>query len=190
MTGPEDTAADVPLADRLGEAALAAVMGDPYEVGLRIALDDGVAAALPMVARELAWLDAAVAATGAGIAALAPPADAARGVPVAASAPSAEPVMPGGPAGRPPAPAASRGRKPAAPDLADAGFAKVERAAERVVAQVPLAAPGAAPVAAPEMAAPAAPGRLDWDGAAWGGLAAVAAGLTPETKLDRTLAGN
>ena len=48
---------ELPLEDRLSEAVLAAVMGDPYEVGLRIALDDGVAEAMPVVARELAYLD-------------------------------------------------------------------------------------------------------------------------------------
>jgi len=183
---------DAPLEDRLGEAALAAVMGDPYEVGLRIALDDGVAAALPAVARELAWLDAAVAASGAGLAGLsrapativARPAAAAAVAEVGADAP----------------PIVSRdGRSPAD------GFAVVERAAERMAAPdwAPRGPPAAAPMTAPRaaeapgamrtevgpteagpaqagpaevgpaQAGPAEAGRLDWGGTAWGRLAAV-----------------
>lgn len=178
---------DAPLEDRLGEAALAAVMGDPYEVGLRIALDDGVAAALPAVARELAWLDAAVAASGAGLAGLsrapativARPAAAAAVAEVGADAPPV--VAPGG-------------RSPAD------GFAAVERAAVRMAAPdwAPRGPPAAAPMTPPRaaeapgamrtevgpteagpseggpaQAGPAEAGRLDWGGTAWGRLAEV-----------------
>jgi len=188
---------DAPLEDRLGEAALAAVMGDPYEVGLRIALDDGVAAALPAVARELAWLDAAVAASGAGLAGLS------RAPATIVARPAAAAAVPELGADAPPV-VARGGRSPAD------GFAVVERAAERMAAPdwAPRGPPAAAPMTAPRaaeapgamrtevgpteagpseagpaqagpaevgpaQAGPAEAGRLDWGGTAWGRLAAV-----------------
>ena len=179
---------DAALEDRLGEAALAAVMGDPYEVGLRIALDDGVAEALPVVARELAWIDAAVATTAGRLAGLAP-ADMPVGVPVAAGVGlAAEPTEPaaGFAVGPRPGLAVSRGQVRAAPvDLVAAAeraaaplaFAEIGPVAASRAAEVSLAAPVAALRAADvSLAAPVAAGavgRLDWGGTDWGRLAAV-----------------
>jgi|GEM_PF-3633511 len=183
---PPEDAAELPLEERLSEAALAALMGDPYEVGLRIALGDGVAEALPAVARELAFLDRAVAAAQAGVAGL-------------ASAPLPQPV-------RPVAAAVGADAVPVSPDrgaapalAVSAGVRRpggamdtVTRAAERVAAD-------AVPVSM-RQAAPALPqpvpretvsgetvsremglretvsreaGRLDWGGVDWGRLSAV-----------------
>ena len=131
-TEPEE-AAGLPLEDRLGQAALAAVMGDPYEVGLRIALDDGVAAALPAVARELAVLERAVGLVQSGLAGLAPAAAAAAlPVPVV-GAPAAEaaPLAPRPGASPVPEVPASRGVAPA-----PAPMSGVVRAAERAAAEM------------------------------------------------------
>lgn len=153
--GPPDDA--VPLEEILSDAALAAVMGDPYEVGLRVALDDGVAAVLPGVARELAWLDRVVAATEGRFAALA-------AAPVAVPGVEAAPVAVGehlpdvaAIAAPLPAPPASWGGRSTAP-------------IGEVASPTPVAAPAAAVAAAP---AGAAAGRLDWGGLDWGRLASV-----------------
>ena len=197
MSDPERPAEeDAPLEDRLGAAALAAVMGDPYEVGLRIALDDGVAEAMPAVARELAWLDAAVAATQGRLAGLAPvaiPAAVAAGM-AAGDASTPEPVAQaaGFVAGAAPSLSVSQGERAApvglvaAPvDLVSAPMdlvavpmdlvAVAERAAPLVRTESAAGAMAqvAAGVAASPVAAPGAMGRLDWGGTDWGRLAAV-----------------
>ncbi len=164
---PEE-AAGLLLEDRLGQAALAAVMGDPYEVGLRIALDDGVAAALPAVARELAVLDRAVGVVRSGLAGLAPAAP--KGV--LGMLPG--PVM--GASGAEAAPEIIRTGANPAPDLAvSRGLAPrppmetVLRAAGRAVEMLPSPA-------VPEAAtAPASlpPARVDWQRTDWPALAAV-----------------
>ncbi len=184
---PED-AAELPLEERLSEAALAALMGDPYEVGLRVALDDGVAAALPAVARELAFLDRAVATVQAGVAGL-------------ASVPLPQPVRAATVAA--PEEAAASPDRGAAPTVAvSAGVRRaaepmdaVSRAAERMAAEVvPVAARQVAPgLPPPRETAPhdtgpretgphetgphetgsREAGRLDWGGVDWGRLSAV-----------------
>lgn len=174
---PEE-AEGLPLEDRLGQAALAAMLGDPYEVGLRIALDDGVAAALPMVARELAVLDRAVGVVQVGLAGLAPAAVALPvpvvGVPGAEAAP--ETIR----SGANPAPelSVSRGLAPRAPMEA------VLRGAERAAAEMlPAEAPRAA--AAQE---PVPPARVAWQRTDWPALTSVP-GLAASAPLPAPLAG-
>ncbi len=173
-----EEAEGLPLEDRLGQAALAAVMGDPYEVGLRIALDDGVAAALPMVARELAVLDRAVGVAQAGLAGLAPAAAALPGpvvgVPGAEAAPETSRTG-ANPASDLPA---SRGLAPRTPMEA------VLRGAERAAAEMlPAEAPRAA--AAQE---PVPPARVAWQRTDWPALAAVP-GVAASAPLPAPLAG-
>ncbi len=164
----EDRLGQAALAERLSDAALAAMMGDPYEVGLRIALDDGVAAALPTVARELAVLDRAVGVVRGGLAGLAPAAPKGVlgmlpgpvvGVPGAEVAP--ETIRTG--ADSAPDLAVSRGLAPRAP------METVLRAAGRAVEMLPSPAVPEAP------AAPASlpPARVDWQRTDWPALAAV-----------------
>ena len=159
---PEE-AAGLLLEDRLGQAALAAVMGDPYEVGLRIALDDGVAAALPTVARELAVLDRAVSVVRSGLAGLAPAAAALPVPVVGASGAEAAPEIIRTGANPAPDLAVSRGLAPRPP------METVRRAAGRAVEMLPSPA-------VPEAAtAPASlpPARVDWQRTDWPALAAV-----------------
>lgn len=169
LVPPEDEA--LPLEDRLSEAALAAVMGDPYEVGLRIALDDGVAAALPGVARELAWLDRAVAATQGRLAGLA--AAPVAGVPAATAVAGTETaeVAPVAAAVAPSATEAPSGLGAIA--AAGARLLPVDRAAARaaVVTAVPAVAAPADGGSVTDESGPGF-GRLDWGGVDWGRLAA------------------
>ncbi len=183
---PEDTA-ELPLEERLSEAALAALMGDPYEVGLRVALDDGVAEALPVVARELAFLDRAVATVQKGVAGLAsaPPPRPARATIVAMAEEGA--TLPER-AAAPALPASAGVRRAAEPMEA------VTRAAERVVAEaVPVStrqmapSPPAPPETGPREAGPREVGRLDWGGVDWGRLSAVP-GVAPGVAEPATLA--
>lgn len=198
---PPGGAASVSLEDRLSDAALAAMMGDPYEVGLRVALDDGVAAVLPVVARELAWLDRAVAATQGRLSGLAaaPAAaaavtgqvpgsvteavvlDAEFGARVAAGGAVASLASPGG---------------VAAVATAAEGLTRLERVAAAQLPPVDLAAsravtvpsgPAAAAVAAAD--GEAAPGfaRLDWGGVDWGRLAAPPAIAVPATPVPEAM---
>ena len=188
MSEPDPIASDVPedaalslagdaslsFEDRLSDAALAAVMGDPYEVGLRIALDDGVAAALPGVARELGWLDRAVApppaapvvAAGLGVAGVA-------GASVAGD--GAVNTGFGGVAAAP-APAMAWGEGSAVA-MAAAGLTRVERGAmERAAAPVmPATAPPVVPAVRDGGGADVAPGsgRMEWGGVDWRRLASV-----------------
>jgi hypothetical protein len=169
---PED-GTELPLEERLSEAALAALMGDPYEVGLRVALDDGVAEALPAVARELAFLDRAVATVREGVAGLA-------SAPLARPAPTATVAVVEEGGATP-----ERGAVAALP--ASAGVRRaagpmdaVTRAAERVAAEaVPVSTRQAAPslpeppATGPREARPREAGRLDWGGVDWGRLSAV-----------------
>lgn len=197
---PSDDDATAPLEngleDRLGAAALAAVMGDPYEVGLRIALDDGVAEALPGVARELAYLDAAVAATQGRLAVLAAapvavavqvegPA-AAEGMAAELPAPAraaAAAAVAAGPAG---ARVAAGGRAP----LVDVAAAQVVPAAPLAVAPMGVAPMAAAPVAAapvaamPVAVAPLAPAPLAAAPVAVAPVAGEAAAPIPAGRLD------
>ena len=164
---PEE-AAGLPLEDRLGQAALAAVLGDPYEVGLRIALDDGVAAALPTVARELAVLapllkNGAVGVVRGGLAGLAPAA-AALPVPVVGAS-GAEAAPETRRLGANPAPEmpASRGVAPRAP------METLLRGAERAAAEMlPTATPRA-----PAVEASVPPARVEWQRTDWPALTAV-----------------
>lgn len=164
---PEE-AAGLPLEDRLGQAALAAKLGDPYEVGLRIALDDGVAAALPMVARELAVLDRDLISriggvVPAGLAGLAPAVEA---LPVPGVGASGAEAAPGtSRTGANPAPdlPASRGLGPRVP------MDGVLRAAGRAAEMLPLPAVPDGPV--PQASLP--PARMEWQRTDWPALAAV-----------------
>lgn len=169
---PED-GTELPLEERLSEAALAALMGDPYEVGLRVALDDGVAAALPAVARELAFLDRAVATVQKGVAGLAsaPLPRPARAESVAVAEEGA--TLPE-PAAAPVVPVSAGVRRAAEPMEA------VTRAADRVAAEaVPVSTRQMAPIlpappeTGPREAGPREAGRLDWGGVDWGRLSAV-----------------
>ncbi len=174
---PEE-AAGLPLEDRLGQAALAAMLGDPYEVGLRIALDDGVAASLPMVARELAVLERAVGVVQHGLAGLAPAAVALPvpvvGVPGAEAAP--ETSRPG--ANPAPEMPASRGVAPLAP------MEGVLRGAERAAAEMlPTATPRA-----PAAEASVPPARVEWQRTDWPALTSVP-GLAAAAPLPAPLAG-
>jgi hypothetical protein len=174
---PEE-AAGLPLEDRLGQAALAALMGDPYEVGLRIALDDGVAAALPTVARELAVLDRAVGVVRSGLAGLAPAA-AALPVPVVGAS-GAEAAPETRRLGANPAPEmpASRGVAPRAP------METVLRGAERAAAEMlPTATPRA-----PAAEASVPPARVEWQRTDWPALTSVP-GVVAAAPLPAPLAG-
>lgn len=181
MTGQDPLAppGDEPsLEDRLSEAALAAVMGDPYEVGLRIALDDGVAEAMPVVARELAYLDRAVAATQGRLAGLA--ASPLPGEPAAVQA--ALPQAGEAPVTRAPALAPVGGDAPSG--LAAIAAAGVRLLPADLAARVAPSEIVPAAVPAQAAVAEAAPGlgRLDWGGVDWGRLAApiaVAASSAP-----------
>ncbi len=170
-----EEAEGLPLEDRLGQAALAALMGDPYEVGLRIALDDGVAAALPTVARELAVLDRAVGVVRGGLAGLAPAAP--KGVlgmlpgpVVGASGAEAAPETIRTGANPAPDLAVSRGQAPRAP------MENVLRAAGRAAEMLPSFAAPDGPV--PPASLP--PARVDWQRTDWPALAAVPGVAAPE----------
>ena len=174
---PEE-AAGLQLEDRLGQAALAAMLGDPYEVGLRIALDDGVAAALPMVARELAVLERAVGVVQAGLAGLAPVA-VALPVPVV-GVPGAEAAPETSRSGANPAPdlPATRGLAPRAPMETEL------RGAERAAAEMlPTATPRA-----PAAEASVPPARVEWQRTDWPALTAVP-GVAAAVPLPAPLAG-
>jgi hypothetical protein len=161
---PEPQEAEgLPLEDRLGQAALAAVMGDPYEVGLRIALDDGVAAALPAVARELAVLDRAVGVVRSGLAGLAPAAEALPVPVVGASGAEAAPETIRTGANPVPDLPVGRGLAPPAP------METVLRGAERAAGMLPAAAVPEGPV--PQASLP--PARVAWQRTDWPALAAV-----------------
>lgn len=171
---PEE-AEGLPLEDRLGQAGLAAMLGDPvmdapWEVGLRIALDDGVAAALPMVARELAVLDRAVGVVQYGLAGLAPAAVALPGPVVGVPGAEAAPETPRTGANPAPELSVSRGLAPRAP------METVLRAAGRAVEMLPSPAVPDAP------AAPASlpPARVEWQRTDWPALAAVPGVAAPE----------
>ncbi len=175
---------DAILVDPLSDAALAAMLGDPYEAGLRSALDDGVATALPSVARELAYLDRAVAATQgrlAGLAAAPAGAQVVVGPAGVAVAGSAVANTGFGAAGAAPAPVMAWGEGSAVA-VAAAGLTRVERGAmERAAAPVvPATAPLVVPAARDGGAAGVAPGsgrpgfgRMEWGGVDWGRLAGV-----------------
>ena len=183
LVPPADEA--LPLEDRLSDAALAAMLGDPYEVGLRVALDDGVAEALPVVARELAWLDRAVAATQGRLSGLAAAPAAAGAVTGQVPGPVAEAVVPdmdfgaGTGADGAEAPSASPGGVAALATAAE-GLTRLERVAAAQLPPVDRAASRA--VAGPSVPAAAAAsgfGRLDWGGVDWGRLAAPPAIAVP-----------
>ena len=175
MLPSEDEA--LPLEDRLSDAALAALMDDPYEAGLRIARDDGVAAALPAVARELAYHDRAVVATQGRLAGLA--AAPVAVVPAAVQAPavaSGETELPGAAVAATPA----GGDAPSglgAIAAAGARLLPVDRAAARVASMPSVPAP--VPVASANGDAAPGLGRLDWGGVDWGRLAAPPAMVSP-----------
>lgn len=179
---PEE-AAGLPLEDRLGQAALAAVLGDPYEVGLRIALDDGVAAALPTVARELAVLapllkNGAVSVVRSGLAGFAPAAVALPGPVVGASGAGAAPEIVRTGANPAPEMPASRGVAPRAP------METVLRGAERAAAEMlPTATPRA-----PAAEASVPPARVEWQRTDWPALTSVP-GVVAAAPLPVPLAG-
>ena len=188
MSEPDPIASDVPedaalslagdaslsFEDRLSDAALAAVMGDPYEVGLRIALDDGVAAVLPGVARELGWLDRAVAPPPA-----APVVAAGLGVAgVAGASVAGDGAVNTGFGGVAAAPATAMAwGEGSAVAMAAAGLTRVERGAmERAAVPVmPATAPPVVPAVRDGGAAGVTPGfgRMEWAGVDWRRLASV-----------------
>ena len=153
---------DAILVDPLSDAALAAMLAEPYEAGLRSALDDGVAAALPGVARELAYLDRSVAATQGRLAGLAAAPVAAVPVPDVAGFAPASPMVWG---------------EGGAVTAAAEGLMQVERvaAAEGLMRAAEPVLPEAAPAAREGAAADVAPGfgRMAWGGVDWGRLAGV-----------------